>query len=113
MRARGKLACPLGVSAFFSLCSLTKILVSPWISPLRLPSPERKTTTVSDTSEYESARRDKLQKIANLGIDPWGHRFDGAAPIQQVLALSADQPEGQRPSVRVAGRIVGRRIGGK
>jgi lysyl-tRNA synthetase class 2 len=30
-----------------------------------------------------------------------------------VLALPADQPEGQRPRVRIAGRIVSRRTGGK
>jgi lysyl-tRNA synthetase class 2 len=59
------------------------------------------------------ARREKLGRIAKLGIDPWGHRFDGHTPIQQVLALPADRPEAERPRVRVAGRIVGRRVGGK
>jgi lysyl-tRNA synthetase, class II len=68
---------------------------------------------VSDTSEYESARREKVERIAKLGIDPWGHRFDGHMPIQQVLALPADLPEPQRPRVKVAGRIVSRRIKGK
>jgi lysyl-tRNA synthetase, class II len=68
---------------------------------------------VSEPSEFESSRREKLQRIANLGIDPWGHRFDGHTPIQQVLALPADKPDAERPAVRVAGRIVGRRIGGK
>jgi lysyl-tRNA synthetase class 2 len=68
---------------------------------------------VSDQSEYESARREKLARIAKLGIDPWGHRFDGHAPIQQVLALPADLPEADRPRVKIAGRIVGRRLGGK
>jgi lysyl-tRNA synthetase class 2 len=62
---------------------------------------------------YETSRREKLQRIANLGIDPWGHRFDGHAPIQEVLALPADLPEGQRPRVKVAGRILSRRIKGK
>ncbi len=65
------------------------------------------------TSEYESTRREKLRRIADLGIDPWGHRFDGATPIQQVLALPADLPDDQRPRVKVAGRIISRRIGGK
>ncbi len=68
---------------------------------------------MSDTSEYESARREKLERIAKLGIDPWGHRFDGHMPIQQVLALPADQPDAERPRVKVAGRIVSRRIKGK
>jgi len=87
-------------TAIDSIRPLTKIHVSPWIPPLRTVSPERKSTTVSDTSEYESARREKLQRIANLGIDPWGHRFDGHTPIQQVLALPADRPDNERPRER-------------
>src|SRR5262249_54031922 len=46
-------------------------------------------------------------------LDPWGGRFDGHIPIQEVLALPADLPQGQRPRVRIAGRIVTRRTGGK
>jgi lysyl-tRNA synthetase, class II len=68
---------------------------------------------VSDETVYERSRHDKLQKIAELGIDPWGHRFDGHMPIQEILSLPADLPEGQRPPVRAAGRIVSRRIKGK
>jgi lysyl-tRNA synthetase class 2 len=62
---------------------------------------------------YESSRADKLRGIAALGLDPWGGRFDGHQPIQDVLGLPADLPEGQRPRVRIAGRIVSRRDGGK
>jgi len=61
----------------------------------------------------ESSRLDKLGNIAKLGVDPWGQRFDGHMPIQQILELPADLPEDQRPSVKAAGRIVSRRIGGK
>jgi len=62
---------------------------------------------------YEIARAEKLRRIEQLGIDPWGGRFDGHVPIEDVLALPADLPEGQRPRVRIAGRIVARRPAGK
>jgi len=61
----------------------------------------------------ETSRLDKLHNIDKLGIDPWGQRFDGLQPIQTILGLPADLPEEQRPSVKAAGRIVSRRIGGK
>ena len=62
---------------------------------------------------YEAARTEKLHRIEALGLDPWGSRFDDAMPIESVLALPADKPEGERPRVRVAGRIVTRRAAGK
>jgi lysyl-tRNA synthetase class 2 len=62
---------------------------------------------------FEASRAEKLRAIAALGVDPWGGRFDGHQPIQKVLALPADLPEDQRPRVRIAGRIVSRRDGGK
>jgi lysyl-tRNA synthetase class 2 len=70
---------------------------------------------VSDASEnvFETSRLDKLRKIEELGLDPWGGRFDGAQPIQAILALPADLPETERPRVKAAGRIVSRRIQGK
>jgi lysyl-tRNA synthetase class 2 len=61
----------------------------------------------------ESSRVEKLHKIEKLGLDPWGRRFDAHQPIQTILQLPADLPEGQRPGVKAAGRIVSRRIGGK
>jgi lysyl-tRNA synthetase class 2 len=62
---------------------------------------------------YEAARAEKLRRIEELGLDPWGGRFDGHMPIQSVLALPADKPEGERPRVRIAGRIVRLRRAGK
>jgi lysyl-tRNA synthetase class 2 len=71
-------------------------------------------TTVSEPQDaYESSRGDKLRAVEALGLDPWGGRFDGGRPIQEILALPADVPEDQRPRVRIAGRIVSRREGGK
>ena len=62
---------------------------------------------------FEASRSEKLQAIAALGIDPWGQRFDGHQPIAKILSLPTDVPDDQRPRVRIAGRIVSRREGGK
>jgi lysyl-tRNA synthetase class 2 len=62
---------------------------------------------------HEASRLEKLRAIEALGLDPWGARFDGYTPIVDVLKLPADLPEGERPRVRIAGRIVTRRTGGK
>ena len=61
----------------------------------------------------ETSRLEKLRNIEKLGLDPWGQRFDGQQSIQTILGLPADLPEDQRPTVKAAGRIVSRRIGGK
>lgn len=63
--------------------------------------------------EFEQSRRDKLDRIAALGLDPWGGRFDNHQPITTVRALPNDLPDDQRPRVRAAGRIKLRRIMGK
>ncbi len=34
----------------------------------------------------ERARREKLQKIIELGVDPWGGRFDGRQAVEQIRA---------------------------
>jgi lysyl-tRNA synthetase class 2 len=76
--------------------------------------PSRKSTAVSSPSDaFEASRTEKLQAIEALGLDPWGSRFDGHTPIADVLKLPSDVPDDQRPRVRIAGRIVSRREGGK
>ena len=37
-----------------------------------------------DVGMHEAARREKLEKIRALGIDPWGARFDDHVPIGAV-----------------------------
>jgi lysyl-tRNA synthetase class 2 len=60
---------------------------------------------------FEESRSDKLRRIEELGLDPWGGRFDGHQPIGTIrdLPLDAASP----PRVRAAGRIVQRRGMGK
>jgi lysyl-tRNA synthetase, class II len=61
-----------------------------------------------------ASRAEKLRRIEALGIDPWGGRFDGHLPISEVLSkpcLPFDDAPADK--VRVAGRIVLRRIMGK
>ena len=56
--------------------------------------------------DLESVRREKLQKIAALGLDPWGRRFDDHQAIAQVRGLPTPEPGSETPGprVRVAGR---------
>ena len=63
--------------------------------------------------DARASRLEKLRRIEALGLDPWGGRFDDHLAIEQVLTFPADQPEAERPRVRIAGRIVGRRVKGK
>ena len=71
------------------------------------------TTPDSTSGDVRASRLEKLRRIEVLGIDPWGGRFDGHIPIEQVLAMPADLVDDQRPRVKAAGRIVSRRIKGK
>jgi lysyl-tRNA synthetase, class II len=58
---------------------------------------------------FEASRTDKLRRIEELGLDPWGGRFDGHEPIAAVRA----RPHDGSQRVRIAGRIVRRRGMGK
>lgn len=55
-------------------------------------------------NKFEQQRREKLEKIRRLGIDPYGQRFDGTQPTEAVKSAYVDDREGQR--ARCAGRIV-------
>jgi lysyl-tRNA synthetase class 2 len=66
------------------------------------------------TDSHEASRAEKLRRIEDLGLDPWGGRFDGVTPIAEIRKRPA-VPFEQNPTERViaAGRIVLRRIQGK
>ncbi len=75
-------------------------------------------------SALEAARREKLNKIRQLGVDPWGSRFDGhqaigairqreAEIVVQPAAEGEPAPHAQGPKVRAAGRVLRQRTAGK
>ncbi len=57
-----------------------------------------------DISKFERQRRAKLTSIRDLGIDPYGDRYDGAEPAQDIKRRFKDGDETQRAGC--AGRIV-------
>ena len=48
-----------------------------------LPNPE-------DENEIRKARRAKMQKIVEMGIDPWGARFDDRSLISDIRNQQAE-----------------------
>ncbi|MEO2090030.1 MAG: lysine--tRNA ligase [Gemmataceae bacterium] len=71
--------------------------------------------TPPEQQDHAAVRLDKLRQIEALGVDPWGQRFDGHRPIAEVRALPCDTFDTGTtgPTVRIAGRVVGRRRMGK
>jgi len=90
-------------------------------SAMSEPSQEN---SAQDLTMHEAARREKLRKIRELGLDPWGQRFDDHQAIAEIrgreneiktLPLVEGQraPEQHGPRVRAAGRILLQRRKGK
>ncbi len=53
-------------------------------------NPEPPDETGGDEAEFYAARRAKLQKLFDLGIDPWGHRFDDRSYIGDIRARAGE-----------------------
>ena len=62
---------------------------------------------------FEAARLQKLEKIVELGHDPFGQRFDGHQSIRDVRTRCPQESGVNGEQVRVAGRIMFRRKAGK
>ncbi|MFQ5733967.1 MAG: lysine--tRNA ligase [Planctomycetaceae bacterium] len=62
---------------------------------------------------FEKERLKKLEKIEELGHDPWGQRFVGHTAIAEARSQCPEEPGDDGPQVRVAGRIMLRRKAGK
>ncbi len=90
------------------------------------PNHDESSESSGGAAALETARREKLQRIQDLGIDPWGGRFDDHLPIGQIRAREDEivvepvgdcetgkPPQQHGPKVRAAGRIVLRRKAGK
>ena len=61
-------------------------------------------TNTEDISKFEQQRRQKLSRIKELGIDPYGNRYDQAEPAENIKRRFKD--DDQKQKARCAGRIV-------
>jgi lysyl-tRNA synthetase, class II len=68
-----------------------------------------------DTSELLAARRRKLERLREDGVEPFPHAYEGVVPIADVRAAHAELEAGAETdaSYRLAGRIAARRGQGK
>lgn len=60
--------------------------------------------TESGMSKFEQQRRDKRRRMQDLGVDPYGGRYEETEPASSVRARYIENQEGQK--ARCAGRIV-------
>jgi lysyl-tRNA synthetase, class II len=67
-----------------------------------------------DASIYEQERRAKLQKLRDLGVDPFGQRTEGLAPLASIKEqYKPEMGHDGGPTVKAAGRIMLKRDMGK
>src|SRR3954464_1526106 len=67
-----------------------------------------------ESSEYEQQRREKLQRLREIGVDPFGGRVEGLSPLANIKA--SYKPEfghDAGPVVKAAGRVLLKRDMGK
>jgi lysyl-tRNA synthetase, class II len=71
--------------------------------------------SAEDGSELLSARRAKLQRLRDDGVEPFPHAYPGVQPVSAVHAAHADLPAGEDSDARyrVAGRLHARRGQGR
>jgi lysyl-tRNA synthetase class 2 len=71
--------------------------------------------SASEESELLAARRRKLERLREQGIDPFPHTFAGVVPTAEVRAAHEDLADGESSGerARVAGRLAARRGQGK
>jgi lysyl-tRNA synthetase, class II len=62
---------------------------------------------------FEQERLKKLEAIEALGLDPWGHRFDGHIAVADARAKAPTESGVTGEAVRVAGRLMLRNNKGK
>src|SRR5262245_16993968 len=65
-------------------------------------------------SEYERERRSKRDKLRELGVDPYGGRAEGVAPLSEIKAqYKPEMGHDGGPVVKGTGRIILKRDMGK
>src|SRR5947207_2136313 len=63
---------------------------------------------------YEQERRHKLQKLRDLGVDPYGQKTDSVQPLKSIRELfKPEMGHDAGPVVKAAGRIMLKRDMGK
>jgi lysyl-tRNA synthetase class 2 len=66
------------------------------------------------TNSYEHERRQKREKLRELGVDPYGRRTAGIRPLAQIKALyHPDMGHDGGPRAKAAGRVMLKRDMGK
>ncbi|MCP4261125.1 MAG: lysine--tRNA ligase [Planctomycetes bacterium] len=58
----------------------------------------------NEANKFEIQRQEKLSRIKEMGIDPYGGRYEGAEPAEDIKLRFKDGDESQR--AKCAGRIV-------
>jgi lysyl-tRNA synthetase class 2 len=67
-----------------------------------------------EANQYEIERRDKRQKLRDLGLDPYGQRTPGIQPLAEVKQLyKTEYGHDSGPLVKVSGRVMLKRDMGK
>jgi len=61
-------------------------------------------TNAEDVGKFERQRQEKLSRIKDLGVDPYGDRYIGAEPAETIKCRFTD--DGQTQQAKCAGRIV-------
>ena len=61
-------------------------------------------TNTEDINKFEKQRHEKLTQIKELGIDPYGSKYEAVEPAEQIKARFIDDDPNQR--AKAAGRIV-------
>ncbi|MEJ2649699.1 MAG: lysine--tRNA ligase [Sedimentisphaerales bacterium] len=61
-------------------------------------------TNIEDVSKFEKQRQEKLSQIEQLGIDPYGSRYESVEPAEEIKSRFRDDDPNQK--ARSAGRIV-------
>jgi lysyl-tRNA synthetase class 2 len=70
----------------------------------RVPEQDIQGSSAEAQGRFERQRKEKLKQIRELGIDPYGARFDGAEAAEDIKGRHKEGDETQR--AKCAGRIV-------
>ncbi len=61
-------------------------------------------TNVEEVSKFEQQRREKLSRLKELGVEPYGNKYEGTEPAEDIKLRFKDDDDTQQ--AKCAGRIV-------